>query len=224
MSYPHEIVKVTLSGDMFGGAEIWSTGFYMGHEVADADPITDAGMDQLGTAWGTFFSAVNSGIANVYTFKTLKMVRLSQNGATLTDTAKYWAPPAAVTGGYAGFAQPPQIALVATLANSLPRGLATKGRMFLPGVSWAPDATGHIDATKIGTLSTNLQSFFNGIINDADMPGNPVLASKGRGPLLVDGAVRHVNTIKVGNVYDTQRRRRNALAETYTAKVLTNPI
>lgn len=216
MSYPYEVVKVTLSGDMFSGAEIWSTGFHMGFENADASPIMPAGLAQLGAAFQTFFTAAGSSVSNRFTFKQVKMARVAQNGATIPDSAQYWNPTGTVTGAATSGHLPPQIALAVTLANSLPRGLATKGRMFLPGICTPVDATGHILTSEAGAIATNLKTFFDGIYNDADLPGNPVLASLGRGPLLQDGAIRNIVKIRVGNVYDTQRRRRNALVEAYT--------
>lgn len=218
MALPHRVVKVTLSGTMFGGQEIWSTGFHMGFEDQDAPAITPQGVADVSAAWETFFGAATSQIHSNYLYSQCKMVMLNNDGRTIADSAQYHSPAVAKAGGYAGPAFPPQIALVATLANSLPRGLATKGRMFLPGVTVSPDNTGHIAANVCTNIATNLQTFFNTIFQDADTPGNPVLASTGRGPLLMDGAVRNVTQIRIGNVFDTQRRRRNALAEQYTIK------
>lgn len=216
MSYPHEVVRVTLSGDMYSGAEIWSTGFFMGFENADASPIIPQGLADVGAAFQTFFSAASSSVSNRFTFKQVKMARIAQDGRTIEDSAQYWAPTGNVTGAATSGHLPPQIALAVTLANSMPRGLATKGRMFLPGICTPVDATGHLISSEAGAIATNLQTFFNSIYNDADLPGNPVLASLGRGVLLQGGAIRNVVKIRVGNVYDTQRRRRNALVETYT--------
>lgn len=220
MALPHRVVKVTLSGTMFGGAEIWSTGFYLGSELADASPITAQGMADVSAAWETFWTSASSEISNKYTYSQLKMHVVNNDGKTLADSAQYHSPATAKVGGSAAQANPPQIALVATLANSMPRGLATKGRMFLPGVNSTVDTTGHIGTASTTAIATNLKTFFDTIHNDADTPGNLMLASVGRGPLHTDGAIRMVNTVRVGNVYDTQRRRRNALAETYQTRSL----
>jgi len=220
VALPHRIVKVTLSGTMFGGAEIWSTGFYLGSETADASPITAQGMADVSFAWETFFKAASSEISSKYTYNQLKMHVVNNDGKTLADSAQYHSPATAAVGGYVGAALPPQIAVVATLANSMPRGLATKGRMFLPGVASTIDTTGHIPTASTTAIATNLKTFFDAIHNDADTPGNLMLASVGRGPLHTDGAIRKVDTVRVGNVFDTQRRRRNALTETYVTKVL----
>lgn len=224
MSYPHRVAKITLSGDMFNGTEVWSTGFYMGFEGADAADITDQGLADIGEAWKTFFTNSTSMVSARYTFKMVKGVMLNNDGGTMSDTAKFWSPATAVSGGAPGTAvtPPPQVSLVCSLQNSLPRGLATKGRLFLPGITAVIDTTGHLNTADTTNIATNMKTFFDAITNDADTPGNPVLASKGRPPLLLGGAIRNVNSIRVGNVYDTQRRRRNALVETYISKTLLN--
>lgn len=218
MALPHKVVKVTLSGDMFNGAEVWSTGFYLGSESAASAPITDTAVSDVSAAWETFFKAASSGISSSYKFKMCKLVEIGVDGKTLPDTAKYYSPQTVVSGGSAQPPYPPQIALVATLSNSLPRGLATKGRMFLPGVNFAVDTSGHIATANIEGLATNLKTFFDNMYNDADLPGRPVLMSTGVAIQLRPGAVRNVTQIRVGNVFDTQRRRRNALNESYNIK------
>lgn len=218
MAYPHKVAKVTLSGTMFGGQEIWSTGFFMGSETADAAPVTETGASDISAAWETFFKAATSEISNKYTYSMCKVQMLATDGKPVPDSAVYYSPGTTVLGGSASQALPPQIALVATMANSLPRGLATKGRMFLPGVNSIVDSTGHIGTATTTAIATNLQTFFQTILNDADTPGRAVLASTGNSLQLRPGAIRNVTQVRVGNVYDTQRRRRNALNEAYIIK------
>lgn len=218
MAYPHKVAKVTLSGTMFGGQEIWSTGFFMGFEGQDAPAITETGVSDISAAWQTFFTAATSKVADDYTYTMCKVQMMATDGKAVADSAVYYSPPAAVVGYSNTAAFPPQVALVATLANSLPRGLATKGRMFLPGVNAAVDATGHISVAEAAAIATNLQAFFTTIMNDADTPGRAVLASLGNSLQLRPGEIRQVSQVRVGNVYDTQRRRRNALTENYSIK------
>lgn len=218
MAYPHRVARVTLSGTMFGGQEIWSTGFFMGWEDKDADAITDTGVSDISNAWQAFFTNATSEISNKYTYNMCKVQMMGVDGKALPDTAKYYSPVSPVQGAAAVQALPPQIALVATMANSLPRGLATKGRMFLPGVNASVDSTGHVPTFTTTSIATNLQTFFGAIMNDADTPGRAVLASLGNSLQLRPGAIRNVTQVRVGNVYDTQRRRRNALMEAYQTK------
>lgn len=220
MALPHRVAKVTLSGTCFGGQEIWSTGFHLGWENQDATAITPTGVSDVANAWATFFQNVDIAVSGYYEFTECKIAMLNNDGKTIPDSAQYYSPPALVKGGGGNQANPPQVSLVATLANSLPRGLATKGRMFLPGIATAVDATGHLSTFQAGAVADKLKIFFDTIYNDADLPGNPVLASVGRGPLNMDGAIRNISQIRVGNVYDTQRRRRNALNEAYTIRAV----
>jgi hypothetical protein len=215
MALPFQVARVTLSGDMFGGSEIWTTGFYMGWENQDATAITPTGVADISNAWGTFFGAATTTVSSAFRYTMCKVAMIAQDGKTIADSAQYFSPAAPVVGGGTSNAFPPQVSLVATLANSLPRGLATKGRMYLPGINRQLQPDGKLDSTSCTQIATNLKTFFDTIHLDADLPGNPVLASVGRGPLHTDGAIRNISQIRIGSVYDTQRRRRNALTESY---------
>lgn len=215
MALPHRVVRATFSGTMFGGSEIWSTGLYFGWPDRDADPITGQGLADVSAAWETFFAKPSSAISSQYSYNLLKMSVINNDGKTVADSGVFHAPTSPVLGGGSPAALPPQVSLVASLTNSTPRGLATKGRMFLPGVSAMVQATGKLDSFTRDAIAGNLKTFFDSIYNDADLPGQPVLISVGRGPLHTDGNVRLVTQVKVGDVYDTQRRRRNALSESY---------
>lgn len=215
MSLPHRVVRCTFSGTMFGGAEIWTTGLYFGWDNKDADPITTEGMSNVSAAWEVFFKAAGSQVSSQYTYDMLKMAVINNDGHTLADSAQYFAPTTTIVGGGSPAALPPQVSLVASLRAAEPRGLATKGRMFLPGISAGVQPSGKLEAFTRDQIATNLKTFFDSIYNDADLPGNPVLISVGRGLLHTDGNIRRVTQLKLGDVYDTQRRRRNALQESY---------
>lgn len=220
MAYPHRVARITFSGDCWNGTEIWSTGFFMGFPGGDAPEITQAGIDQIGAAWKTFFSTNTTAIASTYKFTAAKAVMLNNDGKSLPETAKYHYPAAPVAGANGVTRMPAQISLVATLTNTLPRGLATKGRMFLPGIASSVTDTGKISQPVAAAIATNLKLFFDTVYSDADTPGNPVLASLGSGPLQLGGVIRPVTGIKIGDVWDTQRRRRNQFTELYEQRVV----
>ncbi len=222
MAFAYKINRVTMSGTSFGGEEQWSTGFYMGYTAGDANLPQQSVVDAIGPLWQTFFLAASSKIHNQWQTTEVKIVQLAVNGTTVPDSQVYYTYPAPISGGGgAGVSVfPPQIALVATLVGPQARGLASKGRMFLPGVTAAVNANGRISDADRGTICTNVRTFLRGV---TDIPGEdnvPMLASQGRGLLSV-GAINHeVISVRVGNVYDTQRRRRNALTEAYSTVVL----
>lgn len=224
MDSAHKVVKVTLSGSMWGGNEQWQTGFYMGNAASDAGAPTQAFADAVRNAWKTFFETGANSVSDSYTFEAVKVARLLKNGDYDQSVSVAESFPAAqVKGGSAGNAMPPQVALVATLIGGSGKGLAGKGRMYLPGIKYPVNSTGHLDQTFCQTIATNLAAFFNTVNGSFDAPGHSINVSRGHKALLGTGA-RNVTTngIRVGNVYDTQRRRRNALAETYSTATVSD--
>jgi hypothetical protein len=117
---------------------------------------------------------------------------------------------------------PPQIALVATMTSAKARGVGSKGRMYLPGIAKPIDTTSKLPGTQQAAILANLKTFFNAVNASTATDNVVVLASQGSlnedGTPRVGGSApitKAVTGLKLGNVYDTQRRRRNALVETY---------
>lgn len=219
--FTHKVIHVTLSGSMLGGAEQWQTGFYVGQPDADALVPNQAYADAVRNAWATFFASGPPAINNTYKFEQVKLARLNEAGKYDGSDVVVSSPVAPVAGNRAGAPLPPQLALVATLIAGSGKGLAGKGRMFLPGVSEGVDTTGHIGTTACQAIATGLATFFNTINASTDQPGQVINASKGRANLAGIGARNvPVNGVRIGNVYDTQRRRRNQLTEVYSNAVV----
>lgn len=222
MVYAHRVQRVTISGTMFGGAEEWSTGFFMGQESADAQDYSEQAATDILTAWRTFFEAPGSNISAAYLTTQVKVAAIAADGHTETDQVYYAYPATELNGNVSAITLPPQCTVAVTLLSDRPRGKASKGRMYLPGFAVMPSSsTGKIGSTQVGTMADNLKTFFDTLVGDVDIPDQLILAARGTGP--VPGLTAQndfVETIRVGDVIDTQRRRRNQLAETYTARVL----
>lgn len=223
MAYAHIVTRCTISGTSYGGAEEWSTGFFLGSSGADSADVTQAGVDAVAGFWETFFETASSSIPDEWATTEVKLARLATDGSTILDDVVHHVYPAPIIGAGVAAPYPPQISLVATLLSANPRGLASKGRMYLPGVAAGIDATGHMNSTSQGTIATNLQTFFNAVNGAIDLGGDSViLASFGRtAPAVGPGVSALVTSLRVGNVYDTQRRRRNALVEAYVSRTVT---
>lgn len=222
MVYAHRVNRVTISGTMFNGAEEWSTGFFLGQEGADAADGSDAGAAAILAAWETFFEHTNSKISSSYRVTQAKIAAIDTNGHTEPDHVYYAYPGSTITGSSAINTLPPQCSLVVTLLSDRPRGKASKGRMYLPGIATLPDAaTGKLLSATVGAIADNLKTFFDALVGHVDIPDQLILAAKGTGPVPALTAQNDfVETIRVGDVIDTQRRRRNGLVETYTSRVL----
>lgn len=228
--YAHKFVRVTISGTCFNGTEEWSTGFQMGSPTADMVGATAPGAQSIATAWQTFFTTAANSFCSQYKTTQVKAALINTDGKTDLDSIDYYNYPTPITGGGSVFPLPPQITIAATLTSDNQRGLAAKGRMYLPGINFPPaTATGKIDTASIGTLATNFKAFLDAVNTGSGVSGKVVLASKGRKqagvgtdgqPLYLGGRTAWVTGCRIGDVYDTQRRRRNGLAETYVTRVL----
>jgi hypothetical protein len=223
MVYAHKVCRVTLSGTMFGGTEVWSTGFFVGAKDADtAAAPNQAAADAVRDAWTTFFISDAAKISKDYQFTTAKLASIADDGHTVLDEVVY-SYPATTISGYSTHNQnlPPQCSLVCTLTTVRPRGLASKGRMYLPGVIGPVLSTGKLSSSDVTGISNGLKTFFDAVNASSDVPGQIILAAKGTGLLPALTAQNEwVTGFRVGDVVDTQRRRRNNLVEVYTLKTL----
>lgn len=218
MAYQNAHVKITLFGSSMAGSEEWSTGFRMGQEGDGGGnfAIPAGFIDDLAAAWQTFFTAPTSGIHPGWKTDGVKAAIILPTGKT--DLANVVTKPYAtpISGGQNASILPPQIALVAQLAAASPIGLGSKGRMYLPGVSFGLNPNGQIGATDCQAIANNLRTFLDACESSANSPGYVINASQGRPGVPFTAPVhKRVTSVRVGSVYDTQRRRRNGLSETY---------
>jgi hypothetical protein len=218
----HRTTRVSILGTMFGGAEEWSTGFWIGSPAADAALPTQAQADAIAAAWRTYFTAAASGFSGNFTTTAVKLASVGIDGKSSASDTIYSTLAPAANGGNNNGAYPPQIALVATLSSTVARGVGSKGRMYLPGIFSPVDATGHIASAAQGTMLANLVTFLRAVNNAQGNFESIVLASHGSvnrdGTPKIDGRspiTTNVTSVRLGNVFDTQRRRRNALREVY---------
>jgi len=112
--------------------------------------------------------------------------------------------------------KPPQETIVHTIETGIPRGLASRGRMYLPPQLWAPVAAdGRISvsnatnsAAALGKLITSLNALF-----DTDATGDETQLRAGVASNTRSGAFRVATSVSVGRVIDTMRSRRNKFQE-----------
>lgn len=117
--------------------------------------------------------------------------------------------------------RPGQIALAVTL-QSAADGPTGRGRFFVPIPSAVMNSGGRVSSAAVGTIADAVKTFIDGVNTDvaALTTSEVVVASGGSPARSIPPALRPVTSILVGDVLDTQRRRRNAMVEAYTERAL----
>lgn len=210
VTYANRFHKATIMGEMFGGTELWTTSFAIGNETGgdQANAPTDAEALAISNAWNAIWTPVANGFSSAFKFVGVKVSMVRADGTSDPAESKFHYRPVPVAGG-AGPTNPAQIALAATLQTAIARGRASKGRMFLPGVGFSVGADGKITPAQATVLAGQMKQFFDAVNAHADVPGEVVLNSaEVTGVPFKAAAMNKVVSVKVGTVYDTQRRRR----------------
>lgn len=217
--FRHAVCRFTAFGSAYSGQEEWSTGFYMGLADDDTPDPTQASADVFLTKWQAFFTNANADISSGHKTVGVRVQKLNPADGKVFPAYNFYAYPVVPFGGVDLSVPLPQISMVASLQARPDAGLGAKGRMFLPGVTKGIGADGKITSANCIDVLTPLALMFNELNDHADVPGRLINASKGRAlQLLGDMPVnRYVQDVLIGTVYDTQRRRRNQLQETYSS-------
>lgn len=228
--YAFRVNRVTISGTCFSGNEQWSTGFYLGSPNGDAaDPEGHAAI--IEPFWTALWNPGSAtAFSNKYATTQIKVAQVKTDGKTDPDMIDYYTYPVALNGGSAAAPLPPQCATVCTLTSDIQRGLAAKGRMYMPGITFLPEGTtGKHSAGSVTALMNVMETFLNAVHQPGGNLQNLILASHGRRLRdLVSGEVTGyvgaknavVTGFRIGDVIDTQRRRRDDLTEVYQSRVL----
>jgi hypothetical protein len=215
--------KVTILGDMFAGVEEWTTSFYLGDSAgwgAGSTP-TVAEAQAIAGHWKTFWQTAANQFSSSYRYLGVKVSHVGEDGKSPAELTQFYMEPAPVAGPYAASIPAPQLSLVATLATLKARGKGSKGRMYLPGIGSSVTATGKIDSLKAAGVANTFKVFLDSVNADAAVPGFVMLNSaETAGVPYKAPELNRVASVRVGDVFDTQRRRRNALQETYSTAVL----
>lgn len=151
----------------------------------------------------------------------LKMNVVDVDGRYEEDVSHEYVYGPNVIGNSNAYVHPTQVSLVVSTTTALSRGLAHRGRFYLPLPSLSVSATtGLIDVSAAQAVANAAAVF---IVALADEPG---LDSGGPGMRVCvmsrtgAGRTNVVTGVDVGLALDTQTRRRNALPENYQHAVV----
>jgi hypothetical protein len=180
-------------------------------EVQTADLAGCAGdmINLLGSTGGRW--------ADYSELRAVKCAAIGTDGHYLADP-KIYDDPDPTAGTTIG--NPAQCTTVLSLRSGFSIGGGNRGRMYLPhfymsGLTASP----FTDSTQAQGLATNGADFINAVTTDlsANVTATifPAIMSQ-----VGSGSSKGVTEVRVGNVTDTQRRRREQLPETYFTQTL----
>lgn len=221
MAFNKQQYRVTLIHSIVGTDEIAETGFSISDDIAAFDAVnfkTNGGTSFLGdvaTAWIAFL-----GTAGVICPSWSRFVAIK--GAPLGVNGKYLAEPDVVaqfTTGTSTVKVVPQETAVISLMSRQSLGDANRGRMYLPHIT-GTSASGQFRIQNVSAVSAAMKTFLQAVntasstVTGASGSRVCIMSAKGT------GTTKKVMDIRMGDLVDTQRRRRNRIAENYTTQTI----
>jgi hypothetical protein len=166
------------------------------------------------TAWSTFWAAATSNISSDYRLIYLRLASVGVNGQYVPGTIAYdgtFGSPVAGQGTI-NFRYPLQVATVATLLTALPRGQASKGRIYLPPIGQALNSSYRFAIADANSRSNTLAALLNSL--NTALPGKAAIFSKST-KASTAGAKATITGVQHGDRPDVQRRRAKSMVEAY---------
>lgn len=219
--YQSPLLKLTWGGSI-AGQDVWTNQVHLVVDTFTFEDTVDAfNATDLATGIAPVISDAYGGTGGIARYQNLEWIKLSaidENGILIGEP-KYYDYPTPVVGT-STVNVPPQDSIVVTLTTAFSRGLAYKGRIFLPaGFSDVQGSDGRLTSAQTNSIAQRFKTMFEGINGYFDTLDNDpflVVASN-----VGAGQTRAVTGVQVGNLVDTQRRRRNRLNEAYSTAELT---
>lgn len=230
MPFTENFAELRFGGPAWGIQESWSCGLKLKHLGGDAPAAMD---EEIQATYPAVVSLVQDyytdGNASFNGGTRLEWIRFNVISAA---TGKYYYPNNPRTFYFDnpianGFpVGVPQVAYAVTLRGTVRRGPGSRGRWYVPVATGAspvtttgvmPENVAQAFSDAAGEFLSALATIDSGLGPDAWMPW---LYGDGIGGP-VDSAV---SSVWVGNVYDTQQRRRRQIEETYIESTTFDPV
>jgi hypothetical protein len=222
MSYAYNNLKITFGGVIYGGVDQWSNSFNAGYENKSVNNGTDVFdyqvlVDELAVKIGEWFNDIRTHIDGFAQLDWVKIAVIGTDGLYLEgpwihdfDTPVY---------GNSVIYVAPQLSVACTLVTDVKRGAGRFGRIYPPLTGKASSGGADVDTVDRANSFMSLINNLNFVLNEAFPPliAGPriIVASK-----VGAGLNATVTTVKVGQVIDTMRSRRNNIKEVYTIREL----
>ena len=218
-NYDFPFIRLTWGGTFDGEEEIWSNNLSL---VPDGNfPVywDDATVSpQIIAAVNAWHTSDGAGISNRCKLAWIKIANIRTDG-TYGDEPFIYDFPTPVSGGSIGSIETTR-SLAVSFKTQFARGKAANGRFYIPAFNENVSTNGRLaTATQENVLEAAV--LFIDAINAAL---EPAIAGSARVGVTANAEVapRHAvaTTVRVGDVIDSQRRRKNKMLENYVSDVL----
>lgn len=207
--------RISIEGGYNSNPEVWASGFAV---AVDGPPPSQAAIDGYAEACMLYLSGASTDAqslrATLSIAGEIRRVRVYYHSAPNTVASMLGVSVAPLVTGTGTITLPLQTARVVTLLTGTP-GASFRGRMYWPKVTTGQSSTG-TDTSLNQPWATNFALSLRTMaqIAPSTSAGQPAVVS------LTKGLITPVIRIRVGNVVDTQRRRRDNITETFFNAVI----
>lgn len=215
MAYPYDFIKFTFGGQLAGNNEIWTCGFHIGKANSDVGAgqflALEAELPALGALVRAYVADTTMRIPSGASVQWIKLALIGKDGKYIREPLEYILPTAGSGGNPQGYV--PQASTVVTLVSAKFKDPGKYNRFYLPAAS--PSGTGsyRLTAQQIADMSARSAQFL-GDVHEAIYHEADTLTIKA----VSQNVSQYYDVVyaRVGDVLDTQRRRRNKIAENYS--------
>lgn len=224
-TYKHSFIKMTLNGSLADGQDIFNCGINLA--VNNKTPETEADLlnerlfkayvenrgEAIKTSTKEFWTNSDMDIPGGVKLEYIKFSLVGQDGKVSTEPAVIDL--GSIAGSLSTASYVPQISSVITLQSDKWRDPGKYNRFYLPVA--APNGNGQWKISDTKTKAETTAKYLKTLkatVTDMDITNTIVPAAVSSSDK-IKGNFLPITTVKVGNLYDTQRRRRNAINEQY---------
>ncbi len=212
---PH--LRLTAAGEFQSGSsspwEIWSWRLNLHGSANVALYKTQEIAEDFATDIQAFHVSAGARISSACVLREVKLAHIGADGRYVSDPIII---DRNARGSVSGMPNAPQIALAVSLDTER-RGASGRGRFYMPGFSGSANpTTGRIEPFVADQAASAAQTMLNAVNN---LPSVDGLASPRVVIVSSKGFVSPVTSVRVGQVLDTIRSRRNAIGEAYGASL-----
>jgi len=219
MPYNQQFIKFTFIFSVTGEDEIADTsinytrasGAWAGAAATLAE-LDEGNLEEMGGFLVSAYGVSGGRWADYSSLAAVKAAAIGTDGHYVAEPL-LWIDDDPTSGTVIG--NPIQVTTVASLRSGATLGTGNYGRMYLPHFYMSQlTANPHADSTQIAGLALAVADFISACTEEINTvvtaPLYPAIMSQAG-----SGSAKEITEVRVGNVNDTQRRRRAQLIETY---------